>query len=203
MSLSSWAFPTPTSDLTPLGHHRTPDWAPCVIQQLLAYPLTHNSVGVDATFSLCPIHSLPHCVYKSVPFICISGGLGYMYSYDRFMLLYRRNQYNIVKIQKKKKSHKNTMKQCQWNDDRSPPPLHYCGSGLVAKLCPTLVTPWIVARQVPLSMGFSRQEYWNGLPCPPPGALPDPRIKPRSPALQVDFLSTELWGKTLHYHHDI
>ena len=39
---------------------------------------------------------------------------------------------------------------------------------------------WTVARQAPLSMGFSRQEYWSGLPCPPPGDLPDPGIKPRS-----------------------
>ena len=64
--------------------------------------------------------------------------------------------------------------------------------GLVAKLCPTLVTPWTGARQAPLSMGFSRQEYWSGLPFPSPGDLPDPRIEPGSPALQVDSLSTEL-----------
>ena len=38
-------------------------------------------------------------------------------------------------------------------------------------------TPWTVARQAPLSVGFSRQKYWSGLPCPPPGDLPDPRIK--------------------------
>ena len=44
------------------------------------------------------------------------------------------------------------------------------------------VTPWTVARQAPLSMGFSRQEYWSGLPCPPPGDLPDPGIEPVSPA---------------------
>ena len=43
--------------------------------------------------------------------------------------------------------------------------------------------------------GFSRQEYWSGLPCPPPGDLPNPRIKPRSPALQEDSLSAELQGK--------
>ena len=42
------------------------------------------------------------------------------------------------------------------------------------------VTPWTVACQAPLSMGFSRQEYWSGLPCPPPGDLPDPGIKPKS-----------------------
>ena len=45
------------------------------------------------------------------------------------------------------------------------------------------VTPWTVARQAPLSMGFSRQEYWSGLPFPSPGDLPDPGIKPASPAL--------------------
>ena len=50
---------------------------------------------------------------------------------------------------------------------------------LVAKSCPTLVIPWTVAHQVPLSMGFSRQEYWRGLPSPSPGDLPDPGIKPR------------------------
>ena len=44
-------------------------------------------------------------------------------------------------------------------------------------------TPWTVARQAPLSMGFSRQEYWGGLPCPPPGDLPDPGIEPEPPAL--------------------
>ena len=45
------------------------------------------------------------------------------------------------------------------------------------------VTPWAVAHQAPLSVGFSRQEYWSGLPCPPPGDLPNPGIKPKSFAL--------------------
>ena len=67
--------------------------------------------------------------------------------------------------------------------------------GLVTKLHPTLVTLWTVACQALLSMGLSRQEYWSGLPFPPPGDLPDPGIKPRSPALQADSLPTELWGK--------
>ena len=60
----------------------------------------------------------------------------------------------------------------------------YIGGGLVAQSCPTLVTPWTVACQAPLSMGFSRQEYWSGLLFPPPGNLPNPGIEPRSPALQ-------------------
>ena len=50
------------------------------------------------------------------------------------------------------------------------------------------VTPWTVARQASLSIGFSRQEYWSGLPCCPPGDLPDPGIEPASPAWQVDSL---------------
>ena len=53
------------------------------------------------------------------------------------------------------------------------------------------VTPWTVTRQAPLSMGFSRQEYWRGVPYPPPGGLPDPEIEPRSPALQADSLPSE------------
>ena len=55
--------------------------------------------------------------------------------------------------------------------------------GLVAKLCLTLVTPWTVARQAPLSMEFSRQEYCSGLPFSSPRDLPDPGIEPRPPAL--------------------
>ena len=66
------------------------------------------------------------------------------------------------------------------------------GGGLVAKTCPTLVTPWTVAHQAPLSMGFSRQEYWSGLPFPSPGDLPNPGVEPKSPALQADSLPTEL-----------
>ena len=57
------------------------------------------------------------------------------------------------------------------------------------------VTPWTVAHQAPLSMGFSRQEYRRGLPFPSSGNLPDPGIKPRSPALQVDSLPSESPGK--------
>ena len=49
-------------------------------------------------------------------------------------------------------------------------------------------TPWTVACQASLSMGFSRQEYWSGLPFPFPGDLPNPGIKPGSPALQADSL---------------
>ena len=53
------------------------------------------------------------------------------------------------------------------------------------------VNPWTVADQAPLSMGFPRHEYWNGLPFPFPGYLPDPGIKPMSPALADEFATTE------------
>ena len=66
------------------------------------------------------------------------------------------------------------------------------GGGLVAKSRLTLGIPWTAACQAPLSMGFSRQKYWSGLPFPSPGHLPDPGIEPMSPALQADDLPTEL-----------
>ena len=58
-------------------------------------------------------------------------------------------------------------------------------------------TPWTVAYQAPWSMGFSRQEYWSGLPFPSPGDLPNPGIKPGSPALQTDALPSEPY---IHIH---
>ena len=66
--------------------------------------------------------------------------------------------------------------------------------------CPTLCNPWAVAQQAPLSIEFSRQEYWSGLPCPPPGDLPDPGIKPASPAspeLTGRFFTTAPPGKSI------
>ena len=73
---------------------------------------------------------------------------------------------------------------------------------LVAKSCPTLLgNPWTVTRQVPLSMGLPRQEYWSGLPFPPPGDLPGPRIKP-CPLwllhLQVDSLPLSHLGSPFY-----
>ena len=59
---------------------------------------------------------------------------------------------------------------------------------LVAKSCPTLVTPWAVACPAPLSTGFPRQEYWSGLPFPSPGDVSDPGMEPPTPALQKDSL---------------
>ena len=62
----------------------------------------------------------------------------------------------------------------------------HCGGGLARKLCLTLATPGTIACQAPLSIGFSRQEYWSGLPFLSPGDLPDSGIEPGSSALQVD-----------------
>ena len=74
---------------------------------------------------------------------------------------------------------------------------------------PLFATPWIVARQAPLSMGFSRQEHWSGLPFHSPGDLPNPGIKPKSsasPALTDRFFTTESPGKPgrshLHQNQD-
>ena len=69
------------------------------------------------------------------------------------------------------------------------------GSFFLVSVCASrsvmFVTPWTVAHQAPLSMGFSRQEYWSGLPFPSPGDLPNPGIKSGSPALQADSLPSE------------
>ena len=62
---------------------------------------------------------------------------------------------------------------------------------LLAQSCPTLMTPWTVAFQAPLSMEFSRQEYRSGLPFPSPGDLSNPWIEPGSPTLQADSLPSE------------
>ena len=61
-----------------------------------------------------------------------------------------------------------------------------------------LETLWTVARQAPLSMEFSKQEYWSGLPFPSPGDLTHPGIEPGSPALQADSLTSEPPGKPTH-----
>ena len=67
----------------------------------------------------------------------------------------------------------------------------------VAQSCLTLRNPWTAAYQAPPSMGFSRQEYWSGLPFTSPEDLPDPGIKPGPPALQAHSLSFELQGRTM------
>ena len=77
----------------------------------------------------------------------------------------------------------------------------HCSTVAIAKTCGSCsavsesVTLWTVARQAPLSMGFSRQEYWSGLPFPSPGDLSSPGIEPTSPAFQADSLPPEPPGK--------
>ena len=68
---------------------------------------------------------------------------------------------------------------------------------IVQSLSQPFATPWITARRAPLAMGFPRQEYWSGLPFPPPEDLPDPEIEPVSLvslALAGGFFTTELPG---------
>ena len=67
--------------------------------------------------------------------------------------------------------------------------LHGSDHGLAAKSCLTLATPWTVAHQAPLFVGFPRQEYWSGV-IPSPGDLPGPGIESKSPALKADSLRT-------------
>ena len=85
-------------------------------------------------------------------------------------------------------------------------PLRVCAVVLLAQLCLTLFNPMDTAHQPTLSMGFSRQEYWSGLPCPPPGEPTDLRIKPGSLAFQADSSPTEPQRKALKVYtcvHDI
>ena len=69
---------------------------------------------------------------------------------------------------------------------------------VITKSCLTLATPLTIAHQVPLPMGFPRQEYWSGLPFPSPGDIPDPEIEPKSPALACKFFTTEPPGKPIN-----
>ena len=70
--------------------------------------------------------------------------------------------------------------------------MSYIGSKCVShSITSNSVTPWTVARRTPLSTEFFRQEYWSGLPFPPPGDLPNPEIKPMSPALAGGFFTPD------------
>ena len=89
------------------------------------------------------------------------------------------------------------MKSCFWGGGYQGVTNWVCMYVLSHSSCVRLIaTPWTVARQAPLSMGFSSQEYWNGLPFPSPGDLPDPGIEPTSPALAGGFFTPEPLGKT-------
>ena len=70
---------------------------------------------------------------------------------------------------------------------------HKCACAESLQSCPTFLSLWTIVRQVPLSMGFSRQEYWNGFSCPPPGDLPNPAIKAETlmpPASSARYFTT-------------
>ena len=78
--------------------------------------------------------------------------------------------------------------------------IYICCAVLSRSVMSYSATPWTVAHQAPLSVGFPRQEYWSGLPCPPPGNLPHPGIERGSPALQADSLPAELPGKPIYLY---
>ena len=73
--------------------------------------------------------------------------------------------------------------------------IHVCVHTQLLSRVLLFATSWTVAHQAPLSMGFSRQDYWSGLPYNPPGDLPNPGIEPRSPALWAEALTSEPPGK--------
>ena len=75
-----------------------------------------------------------------------------------------------------------------------------CCYSVASVMSDSLVTPWIVAHQTPLSMGFPREEYWRGLSFPPPGDLLDPETELKSPALAGGFFATEPPGKQRRGH---
>ena len=80
-------------------------------------------------------------------------------------------------------------------DDENKIAPSYSMRARLLQSCPTLFTPWTVAHQAPLSMGFSRHEYWSGLPFPSPEHRPDPGIQPTSPARAGELFTTEPPGK--------
>ena len=79
------------------------------------------------------------------------------------------------------------------------PEIHMVKTSVCVSHDPLFATSWTVAHQAPLSMRFSRQGYWSGLPFPSPGDLPNPGIQPRCPALWADSLPAELQEKPLWF----
>ena len=94
-----------------------------------------------------------------------------------------KNQYNIVKLKNKIKKKEQCIYRNLFLDKCAVCARSLSGVQLFA-------TPWTVIHQAPLSMGFFKQEYWSGLPFPPPGDLPDQGIKPTSPVLARGFFNT-------------
>ena len=92
-------------------------------------------------------------------------------------------------------SGRNLCKDSGWSEHNSPTQLECVSVCVSCSVISNSVIPRIVTCQIPLSMEFSRQEYWRGLPFPSPGDLPDPGIEPRSPVLQANSLPSETPGK--------
>ena len=107
-----------------------------------------------------------------------------------WMLSFNTNDYKRHKPYRQKFciSHLYTIKK-QLLNLLDPKAKNQCG-GFVTKSCQTLAITWTVARQAILSMGFSRQQHWSGLPCPPPGDLPDPGIE--SASLNVSYIGRQV-----------
>ena len=136
------------------------------------------------------IHSLTHFYTHSLTHTCFHNLFKYLLQNilsSHYMLRTRTAEVNKTTLQRfvLKWEFIHLFNQCLLSEVLCSPSLFSCVQ-LFAIL-------WIVACQVPLSMGFSRQEYWSGLPFPPPGDLPDPGIEPlslASPALAGRFLTT-------------
>ena len=82
-----------------------------------------------------------------------------------------------------------------WENNFEKMTLHYVVSCVGHSVMSDSVTPWTLVHQAPLSMGFSRQEYWSRVPFPIPGNLPVPEIEPESPVLQAESLLSKPPGK--------
>ena len=108
----------------------------------------------------------------------MSESLNNWLTYYFFLKLFTKFQCFIVTNAKLFKTKSSTTVKCCKLSQFSFSFVQYGGGGLVAKSCPTLSTLWTVACQAPLSTGFSRQEYWSGLPFPFQGDLPNPGIEP-------------------------
>ena len=142
------------------------------------------------TANLCvawyPIHFLPYCtpffleVYLGLPW-SLQNGVGQ--SYHAGAAWYGKKFFGFLSLQV---------------TDQRLQSVFYCGYSEVAVLLSHVQlfgTPWTVARQAPHPWEFFRQEYCSGLPCPPPGNLPNPEMELRSPTLQEDSLSSQPPGK--------
>ena len=139
----------------------------------------------------------------------IISGLSYLQK-DKYMIALvcvnlKKNMVQMKLLAKQKQSHRYRKQTSDYQGEGRRGINWETGIHIHTVLCVShsavsdFVTPWTVAHQAPLSLGFSRQEYWSGLPRPPPGDLPSPGIEPRSPALQADSLPSEPPGKP-HVH---